>query len=360
MRFVVAPDKGCRARRKKSHAYARAKAEWGARPARPSRVAHAPCRTHARRPTRHRSDALGRHPPPPDTRGRCAPRSYNSSSRARLSDCGGGGRKPVSRRPCRVATARSTYHTAAVPAILVDEGGARIAGPATPERSWPARARTRSPRAAYAYWRTHAQAQTTLPALVASAQNEFWSRPGPSQSLHNRLTVRSGARAGFYNFSLVSASKPSLLLFSPIGSRCESKINYISMSLFVWLWDRILLNHNNSVSTHRVFVFRCVRARCVLCLFFLFNIFIKVLIFFILPRWFAFFRAKCVYAVLVSLQPFFCIDFCEFLRWYYIYIVIFSVRWKFNLIACCCYFSKIVVQSQHTVHCWIRTRLFLD
>jgi len=211
MRFVVEHAKGCRlACRNKSHAYARAKAKWGARPARPSRVSHAPCRTHARLPTRNRSDALGRHPPPPGTRGRCAPRSYNSCSRARLSDCGGGW-KPVSRRPCRVATAQSTYHTAAVPAILVDEGGARIAGPATPERSWPARARARSPRASIrilAYARAGA---TTMPALVASAQNEFWSRPGPSQSLHNRLTVRSGARAGFYNFSLVSASKPSLL-----------------------------------------------------------------------------------------------------------------------------------------------------
>jgi len=92
--------------------------------------------------------------PPPGTRGRRAPRSYNSGSRARLSDCGGGGggRKPVSRRPCRVATARSTYHTAVVPAILVDEGGARIAGPATPERScWPARARARSRGRAYTY-----------------------------------------------------------------------------------------------------------------------------------------------------------------------------------------------------------------
>lgn len=117
---------------------------------------------------------------------------------------------------------------------------------------------------------------------MASAQNEFWSRPGPSQSLHNRLTVRSGARAGFYNFfSCVrfQAIIIIILLFSPLGYRCVSKINYISTRLFVWLRDRILLNHNNSVSTHRVFVFRCVRARCVWCFFFLkyffkgFNIF---------------------------------------------------------------------------------------
>lgn len=192
---VVEPEAARRAR--KTIAYARAKAEWGARPSRPSRGAHALSRTHARQPIRHRSDALGR--PPPGTRG--APRScYFSSSCARLSDCSGGYGKPVSRRPCRVATVRSTYHTAAVPAILVDEGGARIAGPATPERSWPARARARSPH-------THTEARTPRrehrAALVASAQNEFWSRPGPSQSLHNRHTVRSGVPAFLLFFSCV-------------------------------------------------------------------------------------------------------------------------------------------------------------
>jgi len=43
---------------------------------------------------------------------------------------------------------------------------------------------------------------STDPALAASAQNEFWSRPGPSQSLHNRHTVRSGARVVFVIFFL--------------------------------------------------------------------------------------------------------------------------------------------------------------
>lgn len=220
---------------KKTSTYARAKAEWGAR-ALDQLVRRAACTYRAARMRDRRLGIVrtlltGRRPQL-GTRGRCAPRSYNSSSRARLSDCGGGGRKPVSRRPCRVATVRSTYHTAVVPAILVDEGARASRAPRHPRGTAGPRAHAHDLRGrAYAYWRTHAQTRASS-ALVASAQNEFWSRPGPSQSLHNRLTVRTVARAGFYNFSLVFASKPSLL-FSPLGFRCESKINYISTRLFV-------------------------------------------------------------------------------------------------------------------------------
>lgn len=93
----------------------------------------------------------------------------------------------------------------------------------------------------------------------------------------------------------------------------------------------------------------CVRG---VCSVFFFNIFIKVLIFLSYLVG-SLVRAKCLHSVLVQLKPFFRIDICEFLRWYYIYIVIFLVRRKFNIIACCYYFNKITVWSQHTVHCWI-------
>lgn len=190
---------------KKTNAYARAKAEWGARLSRPSSDVHALSHTHARQPTRHRSDGLRR--PPPGTRGRCAQRScYFSSSRARLSDCSGGGGKPVSRRPCRVATVRSTYHTAVVPAILVDEGGARIAGPATPERSWPARARTGS-------LHTHTEVRTPRREHRSRTCGERTKRvlePTRTESVTAQPPYRTFGRARrFCYIFLVSASKPS-------------------------------------------------------------------------------------------------------------------------------------------------------
>lgn len=231
------------------------------------RVAHATCRTHARRPTRDRSDGLDRHPPPPGTRGRCAPKSYNSSSRSRLSDCGGSW-KPVSRRPCRVAAARSTYHTAAVPAIrsLSTKAARASRAPRHPRGAGPRAHAHDHGEQAYAYWRTHAQAQPWCPHLCRAHKTSSGADRDQVSHCTTALPFVRARAPVFIIFLLCPLPSPHycniIIIFSTRLSLL-SKINYISTRLFVWLRDRVLLNNNNSVSTYRVFVFRCVRARCV-------------------------------------------------------------------------------------------------